>query len=134
MKKVLLAFMALFMTATVSMANSYTVDDVAVDALMDNAVEMSYDQVDMNAADLAVMDIAGTKEKSAIVATVLAWFFGGLGVHRWYLGSSIGTYIVYCFIGGCLGYIDFWILLISGLIKGNGTSQYENNDSLLMWK
>ena len=135
MKKLLLAFTAIMLSATVTFANSYTANDNAIDGLFDDAIEMNYDNLNAAAAfNMSNMDITEAQAKSEWAAVVICWFLGGLGVHRWYLGSSMGTYIGYCFLGWCLGWIDFWIIAINGIIKGNGVGQYENNDSLFMWK
>ena len=46
-------------------------------------------------------------EKDEWVALGLVTCLGVVGAHRWYLGTSTGTKIAYCFIGGCLVYVDF---------------------------
>jgi len=61
------------------------------------------------------MDIS---EKSRLATTLLAWFLGALGVHRFYLGK-IGTGILMLFTGGALGIwwlIDF-IMAVAGVMK-----------------
>ena len=57
-------------------------------------------------------------EKSRLVTTLLAWFLGVLGIHRFYLGK-IGTGILMIFTIGGLGIwtlIDF-ILAVSGKMR-----------------
>lgn len=44
----------------------------------------------------------GVSSKSRLVALLLCFFFGGLGVHRFYAGK-IGTGIVWLLTLGCFG-------------------------------
>jgi TM2 domain-containing membrane protein YozV len=56
--------------------------------------------------------------KSRMVATLLCFFLGGLGVHRFYAGK-IGTGILWLFTGGALGIgwlVDF-IMIVAGSFK-----------------
>ena len=142
MKKLLSLLAAVVLSVGFVQAGNYSINDAEVDALIDNATEMTVFEIADNTSDLNVlppMPLEGeaVKEKSAIVAFVLCWFFGYLGVHRMYLGSGIGTYILYfCTAGGfgCLTTID-WILLLIELIKGDGKiDTYSDNESLFMWK
>jgi TM2 domain-containing membrane protein YozV len=60
----------------------------------------------------------GVSPKSRLATTLLAWFLGVLGVHRFYLGKT-GTGLLMLFTGGGLGIwalIDF-ILAVCGLMK-----------------
>ena len=56
--------------------------------------------------------------KSRLVALLLCWFLGGIGVHRFYVGK-VGTGILWMFTGGLLGIgwlIDL-IMIIAGSAK-----------------
>ena len=58
--------------------------------------------------------------KSRLATTLLAWFLGEFGAHRFYLGK-IGTAIAMLFTAGGLGIwalIDF-IFAVSGKMKDN---------------
>jgi len=56
--------------------------------------------------------------KSRLAVTLLSWFLGGIGVHRFYLGK-VGTAILMILTLGGLGVwwlIDF-IMAVSGAMK-----------------
>ncbi|HIZ26165.1 TM2 domain-containing protein [Barnesiella sp. An55] len=57
----------------------------------------------------------GASEKSRLVAFLLCFFFGGLGVHRFYVGK-IGTAVAMLFTLGGLGIWTFidWIMILAG--------------------
>ncbi len=60
--------------------------------------------------------------KSKGVAAVLCFFFGCLGVHRFYAGK-VGTGVLWLFTGGCFGFgaiIDFIMILCGSFRDGYG--------------
>jgi TM2 domain-containing membrane protein YozV len=60
--------------------------------------------------------------KSKVVAAVLSFFLGYLGVHRFYVGK-IGTGILWLFTGGCFGIgnlIDFIMILVGKFTDKEG--------------
>lgn len=63
-----------------------------------------------------------TSLKSRWVALLLCWFFGGLGVHRFYVGK-IGTGILYLLTLGFFGigvFVDFLVILFGGFRDKDG--------------
>lgn len=62
--------------------------------------------------------------KSKVVATLLAFFLGGICIHRFYMGYvGMGiAYIVFCwtFIPAILALIDFIRILVGNLQPKNG--------------
>lgn len=117
-------------------AETYFIDDNAVEKVFESAT----------VAPLAANFIAGNvnlpteatatlKSANAWVAFALAFIVGGLGVHRFYLGTATFTgigYILTC--GGIFGIVPFvdWIVLLVGAIKDD-IGQYENNTKFFMW-
>jgi len=139
MKKTLilvLLFVAAFSFQQVSAA-SYSIDEQSVDQLFEKATETS--MVSINANDLSAVpsniptSMVAPKEKDAVVAIVLDFFLGGLGIHRFYLGTKTMTgigYILTC--GGIFGVvplIDFIVLIIDN----QDISPYIDNPKFFMW-
>ena len=56
--------------------------------------------------------------KSRLVAFLLSFLLGWIGVHRFYVGK-IGTGILWLFTGGCFGIGNFvdWIMILAGAFK-----------------
>jgi len=135
MKKLLLLTMMMAFMASVSTfaSSKYKIDDVAVEQVLDNGVAV----VTADAAANTVLDVNSTNaqlaEKNALVAIILDFFLGGLGVHRVYLGGSgilILGYIVTCF--GILGLIPLIDLIVLA-VNYDDISKYVDNDALFMW-
>lgn len=60
--------------------------------------------------------------KSKGVAAVLCFFFGGLGIHRFYVGK-VGTGLIWLFTLGLFGIgslVDFIMILCGSFKDGNG--------------
>lgn len=61
-------------------------------------------------------------DRSRLVAFLLCWFLGPLGIHRFYVGKA-GTGILYIFTGGIFGLgvlIDWIIILVGGFTDEHG--------------
>lgn len=140
MKKLTILILLLVTIGAVNQvkASSYSVDEQAIDQLFDNAVETS--MVLANSAESGFLPasfspavMGASNDKDAVVAIVLDFFLGGLGVHRFYLGTETLTgigYILTC--GGIFGIvplIDFVVLIIDN----KDISKYIDNPKFFMW-
>lgn len=139
MKKLFLVVVLFVTVLSVKQANasSYSVNEQAVDQLFASAVETS--MISINASELSSVasnfptTVMAGNEKDAIVAIVLDFFLGGLGIHRFYLGTETLTglgYILTC--GGIFGIVplvDFVVLIIDN----EDISAYVNNPKFFMW-
>lgn len=137
-KLILVAFVFVcFISIKQSNASTYSIDEQSVDQLINKAVEtsmLSFNASDLNSGSTSFLSAAPAgKGKDAIVAIVLDFFLGGLGIHRFYLGTELMTglgYILTC--GGIFGIvplIDFVVLIINN----KDISQYVNNPKFFMW-
>jgi len=118
-------------------ASSYSVNEQAIDQLFVQAVETS--MISVNATDPSSLatnvptTVMAAPQKDAVVAIVLDFFLGGLGIHRFYLGTETLTgigYILTC--GGIFGIVplvDFIVLIIDR----DNISKYVNNPKFFMW-
>lgn len=139
MKKLFFIFIMLVAVLSVKQANasSYSVNEQAIDQLFDNAVETSMLSVNSPEMTSVVSNssvaLMPSNDKDAVVAIVLDFFLGGLGIHRFYLGTETLTgigYILTC--GGIFGIVplvDFIVLIIDN----KDISPYINNPKFFMW-
>jgi len=141
MKKliVLMAFSILAMAGTSAYAShNYRIDDSAVEAVFENSVAVmtleNAPEMFKAGADMGITAVSAS-DPNGLVAFLLAFFLGGFGIHRVYLGGGgkqILLYIITCFgIFGIVPLID-WILLLVGVINDD-ISQYVNNTKFIMW-
>lgn len=132
MKKLMLTLaVALFAICSAS-ANNYEVNDAAIDALVDNSIEMV-----MEAAPAADM-ISLSSSKNPIVATALSVIpvTNWLAIHRYYLGTKAWMGLVYALTGSGFGifYVVDSVVLVIDLIESNSINgKYMNNGKVLMW-
>ena len=139
MKKLFFTFILLVAVLSVKQANasSYSVNEQAIDQLFDTAVETS--MLSIHSPEMASVvsnssvALMPSNDKDAVVAIVLDFFLGGLGIHRFYLGTETLTgigYILTC--GGIFGIVplvDFIVLIIDN----KDISPYINNPKFFMW-
>ena len=66
--------------------------------------------------------VGGVSPHSRLIAFLLCWFLGYLGIHRFYVGKT-GSGVVYLLTLGWLGigvFIDFFIILFGSFRDSNG--------------
>lgn len=74
-------------------------------------------------------------KKDPVLAWLISFPVGVLGLHRAYLGTSARTVFLYIVTaGGFFGIVPMvdWILLMKG-IQNNDISKYEGNRKFIMW-
>jgi TM2 domain-containing membrane protein YozV len=96
--------------------------------LDENAIEQ---QISIAEKTTVTLKNNSVDSNTQIIAILLCFFLGGLGLHRLYLGSRgivILWYVITC--GGIFGIVplvDFILLIFSG------TSKFEGNSSFIAW-
>lgn len=132
MKKLVLT-LAVALMSLVASANNYVANDAAIDALVENSVEMVMEVApSMPAADIVSL----SSNQDPLIATLLGWFTGWVGLHRYYLGTSVWMVLPYALTGGGFGIVNLIdsVMLTIDLIQNNSINpQYVNNPRILMW-
>jgi len=136
MKKIIILSLILSITALCSYgatSSGYAANDKLIDQMFTKAPEtVNITFADLSLAGMTAQATTGSS-KSAGVALVLDFFLGGLGIHRFYLGTEVMTgigYILTC--GGIFGIVplvDFIVLIINI----DNISKYVNNPKFFMW-
>lgn len=132
MKKLVLTLVAALVALCAS-ANNYVANDAAFDALEANSVEMVM-AADLEMAPANMVQLSNNQDP--LIATLLSWFTGWVGLHRYYLGTSIWMALPYALTGGGFGIVTLVdsVLLTLDLIQNNSINgQYINNPRILMW-
>ncbi|MDP2890826.1 MAG: TM2 domain-containing protein [Bacteroidota bacterium] len=138
MKKLILIIVLFATILSVNQANasSYSVNEQAVDQLFENAIETSMISMNANELSSVASNVSSTvmaAEKDAIVAIALDFFLGGLGIHRFYLGTETLTGLAYIFTcGGIFGIVPLVDLIVL-IIDNKDISAYINNPKFFMW-
>ena len=137
MKKLVLTLaVALFAICSAS-ANNYVANEAAIDAIVENSVEMV-----MEAAPAApALEILGpvvniVDKKDPLIATALAWFTGWCGLHRYYLGTAKFMVVPYLCTGGGFGIVtlvDAVMMTLDYVKTQSVNKKYYNNPRIIMW-
>lgn len=136
MKKIFATLIAVIAIAFSAKAENYTIDDNAIDALIEASVEVSPAMADLM-LDSAVPAAAsiGTGSPTPVASFILCTFLGGFGVHRHYMGTRPTMWVIYTFtFGGIFGIVPFvdWVMLLIGLVEDN-IGSYCGNTKFIMW-
>jgi len=134
MKKLLVLLIVVSFAAISNLsAANYKLDNAKVDAMFETAQDANLgilaQDLNLEAGSSSALSVS---EKDPIVAALLAFFIGNLGIHRFYLGTETMTgvgYILTC--GGCgiISLIDCIVLLVDS----HDISKYINNPNFFMW-
>lgn len=137
MRKILFLFVLLtaVMVGQHATASTYQINDNAIDQLFDNAVEtnmLDFNAVSMSATNASTAIAADGKDP--VIALALDFFFGYLGIHRFYLGTEVLSGLLYPITcGGIFGIVPL-IDLVMLIINYDDISPFVNNPSFFMWK
>lgn len=137
MKKLLFFLMVLGLGAVANNANaaSYKLDNAKVDNMFNAAEETGVMTIaEIMKSEAAVpCSVAAVGEKDALVAILLDFFVGGLGIHRFYLGTKPLTGIGYFLTcGGVFGIVPLVDLVVLA-INMDDISDYIDNPKFFMW-
>lgn len=136
MKKLILCLIAVVGMGIAASAANYSIDEQGIDAMIENAVEVTPMSMESSASDLQSPTIKFGGAPSPVVAFVLSLVpvTSWLAVHRMYMGTSalavILNIVTVCGFG--IVYVVDWVCLLMGVIDNN-ISQYCNNGRWLMW-
>ncbi len=139
MKKILfvIAFICSMAAFSNAEASNYQVNDAKIDVLFEKAsttIMMNLNEMSSDMMAPSTTLNSSVKSKSLAAALVLDFFLGGLGIHRFYLGTKVMTgvgYILTC--GGVFGLIpliDFVVLAVNGTAN---MDQFVDNPKFFMW-
>lgn len=117
-----------------SQAANYKLDHAKIDALFNEASVVSLNAFSMMAnSPLEMPAQASVREKDPLLAIVFDFFLGGLGVHRFYLGTKPLTgigYILTC--GGIFGIVPLVDLIVLA-VNYDDISKFVDNPKFFMW-
>lgn len=136
MKKLFFLVAFVFTMGSASQASNYQVNDSQLDALFSSAAQTIMVNLNNNVSELPGMATGfapAVKEKSALAAILFDFFLGGLGIHRFYLGTKAMTgigYILTC--GGVFGLIPLVDLIVLA-VNYDDISDFVDNPKFFMW-
>ena len=134
MKRLFFSLIAILAITVSANAANYTVDDDAIDALIEASAEVSPLSL-MPEAPVPAAASFSSGSKSPIASFLLCTFLGGFGVHRHYMGTRPWMWAIYTFTcGGIFGIIPLvdWVMLLVGLVEDD-ISDYCGNTKFIMW-
>jgi len=121
--------------------SQYVIDDQKVEQLFTNSVDASLTVLSDNKGLLtsnSQFDFSNgakfrSSDKSFVVALILDFFLGGLGIHRLYMGTATMTWIGYILTcGGIFGIVPFVDLIVL-IVHNDDISEYVDNTKFFMW-
>ena len=135
MKRFFATIFAVLAISALASAADYSINDDAVDALIEPAVEVSPSVSDLIASAPVSLPSSTVSSVSPVASFILCTFLGGFGIHRHYMGTRPFMWVLYTFtFGGIFGVVPFvdWVFLLVGVVEDN-ISQYCGNTKFFMW-
>lgn len=131
-----MSLVAVVAFAFAASATNYSIDENAIDAMIESAVEVSPAVMESSSAALTDATISFGQAPTPIVAFVLSVipFTSWLAIHRMYMGTSPLAVILNIVTGAGFGivYVVDWVVLLIGVLDNN-ISRYCGNGRWLMW-
>ena len=141
MKKLTLIFSFVILVCGFSFGNTnqYRVNDQQIETMFAQAQQVNL-PVMLGVQDLQSLPVQvppselKKSSKDPMIAFLLAFFVGELGIHRLYLGTETLTFIGYLLTCGGCGIVSFvdWIVLLIGLVNDD-IGKYVDNPKFFMW-
>lgn len=122
----------LFSISTLASTNKYRISDESVEAVFSSSTLITT-ELSTSVGFSTLGTDAVLAEKNALVAILLDFFLGGLGIHRVYLGGKpalIAGYFFTC--GGIFGIVPLIDLIVLA-INFDDISAYIGNNKFFMW-
>ena len=140
MKKLFLVCLTFALYVGLASANeAYKLNDTKVDAMFSSATETSVSLADISVMNSAIAAPAamGQNTTTVLIAWIVDWTgLGAFGIHRYVLGTKGSMWAIYtftvCGIFGIVPFIDWWVLLIDGLLMDHG-DKFIDNPKFFMW-
>ena len=126
----------IFLAILLLLTGNVWAQDLPAETVLYESQNASASSIDHSEAlELLLVDSL-LKTKDPVIAWLISFPAGMLGLHRAYLGTSGKTVFLYVITaGGFLGIVPMidWILLLKGIQDGD-ISNYENNRRFIMWR
>lgn len=140
MKKFILSLVAVLSLGIAASAANYTVDESSIDALIENAVEVTPAFMEAEAGDFMSQIVSPSIHIGSAPKPIVAFILsvlpptGWLAIHRMYLGTSPLAVILNIVTGAGCGvvYVLDWVSLLLGTLDNN-IGAYVNNGRWWMW-
>jgi TM2 domain-containing membrane protein YozV len=134
-------FAVLLVSKSHATTAEYFVDAQAIEQTLNAGDQLDVANVEQAATALESLmgDSNSTKimagDKKPVVAFILAWVVGFLGIHRAYLGTSGGVIVGYILTCGGLGIVALidWIVLLLEVIEEKNFDKYVNSKKFFMF-
>ncbi|MBB3837320.1 MULTISPECIES: TM2 domain-containing protein [Runella] len=135
-------FAVLLVTKSHATTAEYYVDAVSVEQTLNSGDQLDVANVEQAATALESLMGQGNEmtkvmagDKKPVVAFILAWVVGFLGIHRAYLGTAGGVIVGYILTCGGLGIVALidWIVLLLEVIEEKNFDKYVNNKKFFMF-